>query len=101
VAINVTVAEAEPFNTLSENSFLDITFTNTAEFTYAAGNIYYSALLTDSSEPANMQEVTFKVTEAEGGTIASGTPKTFTIENTENLVPTITGSNGRILYNAV
>lgn len=98
---NVTVAAAQAFDSLTENSFIDIIFTNTAGFTYAAGNIYYSALLTDSSEPAITQEVVFKETAAEGGTVAPGTSKTFTIENTNNLVPTVTGSEGRILYHSV
>lgn len=98
MAINVTVTDAQPFNETTENSFLDITFTNTNAFTYAAGNVYYYALLTDSSDPALTQEVTFKVTHATGGTVDAETPETFTIENTQDLVPIITGSDGRILY---
>ena len=99
--VNVSVTEAKALDNLSPNSFLDITFTNEQSFTYAAGNVYYYALLTDSSDPEQTQEVTFIVNHTEGGTIAAETSKTFTIENTQNLVPTISASNGRILYNAV
>ncbi len=100
MAINVTVTTAEAFDTITQNGFLDITFTNTNEFTYAASNVYYYALLTDSSVPALTQEVTFKVNYTQGGTIDADTSKTFTIENTLNLVPVITGDDGRILYKA-
>ena len=99
--VNVTVNTPTPFDTLdSEDSILDITFTNIAGFTYAAGNIYYIAELTDSSDPPITQEVVFKVTEAVGGTVNPNTSKLFTIENTQNLVPNITAT-GRILYHAV
>ncbi|MDD3766169.1 MAG: hypothetical protein PHF89_03130 [Eubacteriales bacterium] len=101
MAIDVSVTNIEPFNETIENAFLDITFTNTSSFTYAAGNIYYYALLTDSSDPELTQEVTFKVTHATGGTVDEDTSETFTIENTNNLVAPIAGTDGRILYNAV
>ena len=100
MAINVSVTNAQSFDEITENSFLDITFTNTNSFTYAAGNVYYYALLTDSSDPALTQEVTFVINHATGGTIAADTPQSFTIENTQNLVPVIAGSDGRILYSA-
>ncbi len=98
--VNVSVTAAQQFDQISENSFLDITFTNVAAFTYGAGNVFYYVLLTDSSEPALTQEVAFKLNYAQGGTIAADTSQTFTIENIENLVPNVIGSNGRILYNA-
>ncbi|HZK43988.1 MAG TPA: hypothetical protein VFC73_06830 [Syntrophomonadaceae bacterium] len=98
--VNVSVTAAEPFDEITQNSFLDITFTNTDSFTYVAGNVYYYALLTDSSDPdALTQEVTFKIDYAEGGTVEANTSQSFTIENTQNLVPDVSGGNGRILYN--
>ncbi len=98
--VNVSVSTAQSFDGITQNSFLDVTFTNTNSFTYVAGNVYYYALLTDSSDPALTQEVTFKIDYAEGGTIDANTSQSFTIENTQNLVPDISGGNGRILYNA-
>lgn len=98
--VDVTVTTAEQFNELVENGFIDITFTNTDAFTYAPGNVYYYALLTDSSVPAIEQEVTFVINHAVGGTVLANTPQNFVIENTENLIPDVTGSNGRILYHA-
>jgi hypothetical protein len=100
MAINVTVTNAEPLNLSMPNAFLDITFTNTNAFDYAGNsNIYYSALLTDSTPgTALTREVTFVVSQTTGGTIAANTSQTFTFENTTNLVPTITGSDGRIIY---
>lgn len=100
MAIDVSVTSAEALNESVENALLDITFTNSNPFTYAAGNIYYYALLSDSSSPALTQEVTFVVPKASGGTVAEDTEETFTIENTLNLVPPIDGTNGRILYKA-
>ncbi len=100
MAINVTVANAENFDTSEENVFFDITFTNTNAFSYAANStIYYYAFLTDStSGTALTREVTFAVDETASGTIAAGTPITFTFENTTNLVPAITPSDGRIFF---
>ncbi|WP_304341227.1 hypothetical protein [Metaclostridioides mangenotii] len=100
MAINVTVTSAEPLDLSNPNAFLDITFTNTNAFDYAENsNIYYSALLTDSTPgTALTREVTFVVSQTAEGTIAANTTKTFTFENTTNLVPTITGSDGRIIY---
>jgi len=100
MAINVTVTSAEPLDLSNPNAYLDITFTNTNAFDYAENsNIYYSALLTDSTPgTALTREVTFVVSQTAEGTIAANTTKTFTFENTTNLVPTITGSDGRIIY---
>lgn len=50
MAINVTVAEGTTLDTSTENQVLSITFSSTAAITYAANsNVYYSALLTDST----------------------------------------------------
>ena len=100
MAINVTVANAENFNTSEDNVFFDITFTNTNAFSYHANStIYYYAFLTDStSGTALTREVTFAVSETTEGTIAANTSKTFTFENTTNLVPDITPTNGRIFF---
>ncbi len=98
--VAVTVTTPQAFDDLAPDSFLQITFTNTTEFTYVAGNVLYYALLTDSSDPEVTQEVTFKINHTEGGVVAEETPQTFTIENTQDLVPTVTGSNGKIFYHA-
>ena len=100
MAINVSVTTAQAFDQSTDNDFLDIVFTNTNAFTYVAGNVYYYALLTDASDPALTQKVTFTINHVSGGTVAANTPQSFTIENTQHLVPTIVGSDGRILYNA-
>lgn len=98
--INVSVSSGENFNEVEENVFFDITFTITTGFTYAANsNVYYSALLTDSNSAT--REVTFSVSHDTQGAIADGAVITFTFENTTNLVPTITPSDGRIFYVAV
>lgn len=100
MAINVTVANAESLSADTPHAFLDITFTNTNSFDYAANsNIYYYALLTDSTPGSPLtREVTFTLAQTAGGTIAANTPQTFTFENTTNLLPVITGSDGRICY---
>ena len=68
------------------------------KFTYAAEYLYYAR---NRFDPELTQEVTFKVTHATGGTVDEDTSETFTIENTNNLVAPIAGTDGRILYNAV
>ncbi|MFA9464302.1 MAG: hypothetical protein ACERKN_08390 [Velocimicrobium sp.] len=80
--------------------FFDIIFTNTNAFSYAANStIYYYAYLTDSTAGTPLtREVTFAVDEVAEGTVAADTPVTFTFENTTNLVPTVTPSDGRIFY---
>lgn len=100
MAINVTVTSAETMDPSNPNAYFDVTFTNTNEFSHAANsNIYYHALLTDSTSGTPLtRQVTFTVSKTTQGTIAANTPQTFTLENTTNLVPTITGSEGRILY---
>ncbi len=100
MAINVTVTNAEALDNSTPNAVLDISFTNTNAFSYAANsNIYYYALLTDSTSGTPLtREVTFSVSEVTQGTVAANTTKTFTFENTTNLVPTITGTSGRICY---
>lgn len=102
MAIAVTVATNETLSTVEENSFLDITFTNTEAFSYAANsNVYYYALLTDSTSGTPLtQEVTFVINYTAAGDVPADTEQTFSFENTLNLVPTITGSDGRILYTA-
>lgn len=100
ILVNVTAAEALDLST--DNVLLDITFTNTESFTYKAdSNIYYYAKLTDSTATPKTREVTFTVHEDTGGTIEALASKTFTIDNTTNLVPTIAASDGRICYYAV
>lgn len=97
----IDISSPQAFNVSQDNQFFDITFKNTAAFSYAAGNIYFYALLTDSTTPSALtQEVTFVVTEATAGTYPINTVTPFTFKNTMNLVPTVTGSNGRILYTA-
>ena len=99
MAINVTVTP-KGLDAITENEFFDVTFTNNAAFSYAANsNVYFYALLTDAtSGTALTREVTFTVHYDTEGTIAINTTTTFTFENTTNLVPTITGSNGRVCY---
>lgn len=97
MAINVTVTTAQALDANTPDAFFDITFTNTNEFDYAANsNIYFYALLTDSTSATTT--VTFTLPQTTAGTIAANTATTFTFENTTNLIPTVTGSNGRILY---
>lgn len=97
MAINVTVTTAEVLSANSPDSFLDITFTNTNAFDYAANsNIYFYALLTDSQSATTT--VTFILPQTTAGTMAADTETTFTFENTTNLEPTIVGSDARILY---
>jgi hypothetical protein len=100
MAIEVTVATAEALDSSEENSFFDITFTNTNAFSYAANsNVYFYALLTDSTSGTPLtREVTFVISETTEGTIAADTENTFTFENSTNLVPAITASNARICY---
>lgn len=102
MAINVTVTNAENFDTDILDAYYDVNFTNTNAFSYAANsNIYYSALLTDSTPVTPLtQEVTFKIAETTEGTMAADTSQPFTFENIENLVSPVTASNGRILYTA-
>lgn len=97
MAINVTITTAEVLSANSLDSFLDITFTNTNAFDYAANsNIYFYALLTDSQSATTT--VTFILPQTTSGTMAADTETTFTFENTANLEPTIVGSDARILY---
>lgn len=100
MAINVTVAEGTTLDTSTENQVLSITFSSTAAITYAANsNVYYSALLTDSTpENAITRPVMFSVPYTTAGTITAGATKSFNFENTTNLVPTITASEGAIYY---
>ena len=100
MAINVTVATADQLSQSENDSFLEITFTNTNAFTYAANStIYYYALLTDSTPDTPLtREVTFTVEKTTSGTIAASSTQTFYFENTTDLIPTITGSNGKICY---
>ncbi|PHV72328.1 hypothetical protein CS063_02300 [Sporanaerobium hydrogeniformans] len=97
MAINVTVTDAQALDANTPNTFFDITFTNTNEFDYAENsNIYFYALLTDSTSATTT--VTFTLPKTTAGTIAANTSTSFTFENTANLVPTVTASQGRILY---
>lgn len=97
MAINVTVTSAETLDLNTPGAFLDITFTNTNAFDYAANsNIYFYAVLTDSLSVTT--NVTFTVPMTTSGTIAANTPTTFTFENLAKLNATITGSDARILY---
>ena len=98
--ITVTPTAAESFDLSSENRFYDITFTNSNSFDYAANsNIYYYALLTDSTPTTPLtRAVTFTMSETTEGTIAADTAQTFTFENTTDLVAPVTASNGRICY---
>ena len=100
MAIPVTVATNEALSTSEEAAFLDVTFTNSEAFSYAANsNVYYSALLTDSTSGTPLtQEVTFVINHTTAGNVAADTEQTFSFENLMNLVPEITGSDGRILY---
>lgn len=100
MAINVTVTNAEALSADTPNAFLDVTFTNTNPFDYAANsNIYYYALLTDSTPGTPLtREITFTFPKTASGTVAANTPQTFTFENSTNLLPLITGSDGRICY---
>ncbi|WP_143323067.1 hypothetical protein [Clostridium sp. HBUAS56010] len=100
MAINVSVTNAEAFNSSVEDAFFDISFTNDTAFNYAADtSIYYYALLTDSTEgTAKTQEVTFVVPKTELGTIDASTVQSFAFENTESLVAPVTATGGRILY---
>ncbi|MDD3413457.1 MAG: hypothetical protein PHY47_05600 [Lachnospiraceae bacterium] len=100
MAITVTVANAERLTPSTPNSFLDITFTNTNAFSYAANSkIYYYALLTDATSGAALtREVTFVVSKSSAGDIDAGDSEPFIFENTTNLVSPITASNGRICY---
>ncbi len=97
MAIEVTVTTAEQLDELTPDAFLDITFTNTNAFDYAANsNVYFYAELTDDN--ALTQNVTFTLPVTSAGTMAANTDTSFSFENTTNLVAPITGSNGRILY---
>lgn len=97
MAINVTVTTAQVLDANTPDAFFDITFTNTNAFDYAANSsIYFYALLTDSTSATTT--VTFTLPQTTAGTIAANTETTFTFENTANLVPTVVGSDGRILY---
>lgn len=100
MAINVTVTNAESFDLSTADAFFDIIYTNTNAFDYAENsNIYYYALLTDSTPvTALTREVTFSIHELTEGTIAADTPQTFTFENTTDLLSPITASGGRICY---
>lgn len=100
MAINVTITSAEPLSADTPNAFIDITFTNTNAFDYAANsNIHYYALLTDSTPGSPLtRAITFTLSHTTAGTVAANTPQTFTFENTTNLLPSITGSDGRICY---
>lgn len=100
MAINITVAAAQTLDETTDEAILDIILTNTAAFTPAAGNIYYCALLTDSTPTTPLtQEVTFTVATA-GSEIAGGTPQEFEILNSGSLIFPVTGSLGKILYTA-
>ncbi|GKX27659.1 hypothetical protein SH1V18_01390 [Vallitalea longa] len=100
MAIEVTVANAETLDASTQGAFLDITFTNTNAFDYAANsNVYYYALLTDSTAGTPLtREVTFIINQVAQGTVAADTEEIFTFENTTDLVEPITGSDGRICY---
>ncbi|WP_304508065.1 hypothetical protein [Anaerotignum sp.] len=102
MAIAVTVTTNETLSEVQDNAVLDVTFTNSEAFTYAAeSTVYYLALLTDSTPVTPLtREVTFSVYHATSGTIAADQTQTFTFENSTSLVPTITGSDGRICYMA-
>lgn len=97
--VDVTVTNAETLDNSDESSLLVITFTNTNEFAYGDNaSIYYCVLLTDNN--SDTQQVIFKVDEATGATVPASTAKSFTMENSQNLVAAITPSNGRICYTA-
>ena len=96
MAIQVTVTTAEQLSELTPDAFLDITFTNTNDFDYAANsNIYFYAELTDDNSAT--QNVTFTLPVTSAGTMAANTDTSFSFENTQSLVAPITGT-GRILY---
>lgn len=102
MAIAVTVTTNETLSEVQDNAVLDITFTNSVAFTYAAqSTVYYLALLTDSTPGTPLtREVTFSVYHETAGTVDADQTQSFTFENSTSLVPTITGSNGRICYTA-
>ncbi|KXL52192.1 hypothetical protein CLNEO_23570 [Anaerotignum neopropionicum] len=102
MAIAVTVTTNETLSEVQDNAVLDITFTNLEAFTYAAeSTVYYLALLTDSTPVTPLtREVTFSVYHETGGTVDADETQSFTFENTTNLIPEITGSDGRICYMA-
>lgn len=100
MAISVSVSQPEALTESTSNAFLDITFSNSEAYTYAANStVYFYALLTDStSGTPKTLEVTFELPVTTSKTIDANTPQNFVFENTTNLVPTVTGSNGRICY---
>lgn len=101
IEATVTVANGTPLTESNDEAIITVTFTNTNDFTYVAGNIYFTALLTDSTTPtAQTQTVTFTLVEATGGTMTGGTSNKFTMTNTESLTGTLTPSNGAIYYPA-
>lgn len=98
MALQVNVA-AQEINETDDEAAIDIIFTNTAAYTPATGNIYYMALLTDSTpETALTRSVTFSVAAVANVEVPANTPKEFIIDNTTELVFPITASLGKIVY---